>query len=271
MINISSVTPNLNTAQLLEGLEVPAGLIRPEDMPALSEAVRDSLSQTLTSNGFPSEARLSISELMARDNSDVWDAHVSYMASHPDDNPTTPAELDAAVAQLAENPDADAASLDALVATMNGGGIDVGDPQSLKDALGTGVMVSFNGRVDALIDRLGESIRDLGGISKDNLTELIDTSGRDVDAEHLDQGMAQQVQMLDTINGLVEEFHEATGHVIDNIHSDAGGLVEGDATVAMAEANVEVVEGVPDSEVFDADSDDVRDDTYDDTHNDTIA
>lgn len=270
-MNIGSVISNLNGAQLLEGLELPAGLIRREDMPALSEAVRDSLSQALTSNGFPSEARLSISELMARDNSDVWDAHVSYMASHPDDNPTTPAELDAAVAQLAENPDADAASLDALVATMNGAGIDVGDPQSIKDALGTGVMVSFNDRIDALIDRLGESIGDLGGISKDNLTELIDTSGREVDAEHLDQDVAQQVQMLDTLNGVFEELHEAGVHVVENLHSDAGGMVESDGTVAMAEADVEVVEGLPDSEVFEADSDDARGDAYDDTHNDTFA
>lgn len=270
MMNIGSVTSNLNSAQLLQGLELPAGVIRPEDMPALSEAVRDSLSQALTSNGFPSETRLSISELMARDNADVWDAHVSYMASHPEDSPTTAAELDAAVAQLAADPDADAASLDALVATMNGSGIDVGDPHSLKDALGTGVMVSLNSRVDALLDRLGESIGDLG-ISKDDLTGLIDRSGREVDAERLQQDLAQQTQMLDTLNGVVEELHDAGAQVIENLHGDAGGMAEGDAAVAMAEADVEVVEGLPDSEVFDADSDDARDDVYDDTHDDTMA
>ncbi|MEQ8860910.1 MAG: hypothetical protein RIC56_19870 [Pseudomonadales bacterium] len=280
MINIgSNSTLFANVIENAVG-SLPDAAFTPENLEAIGQVLRDAYGQSLTESGFPAEAKDYLNNPGERNNADVWDAYVSHMAAHPEDGPGNVAELDAAVAELADNPDADAASLDALVSTMGGTAAGLGG--GIKDAMGTNVLQTLNERIGEMLDRVGERMEELGEVTLDQAPELIESASSEVDDLHLQQDMQQVQEMFQTMDSILQEHHDGSMEVIQNLHGDAGDVIEGQSDtaveLAMADADTEVVEGDADGEAFDAyrdDADDAYDTddqpTYEDNHDGTIA
>lgn len=220
------------------------------DMNAMKPSMEGLMNKSLEDLDFPRESLARLQDLFQHDNSDVWDAYVSKMASEAGDTGVSARDLDATIRELADDSDGNTQALDDYVARL---GNEQPVPGGLGGALGTQLLKESGAVMGDMLNSIQKSFDKAGELSEAQINAAIDA--------------AANIAATDD-NALADLNHDIREHFDLPDHSDTDlevALADPGSTIEIVEADV-AADGP--GEVLEAEADG---DYYDDTHEDTFT
>ena len=180
-------------------------------MTALGDALKGVTADHLVANGFPDDLAERLESLAAAGNAgnatdagnaDVWDAYVSYMAEHPDEQAQTVAELDVVVGEMAQQPAAEEQALEQIT----GAAAEPGTGGGLRDLLGSEVLRNLTDKIDGITQNIANAVESAGSLTTESLQGVLTESIGAADQAGVENATQRMQEMMDSMDSLLDEL-----------------------------------------------------------------